>query len=91
MSALENLAYARLRCNAWKGSDIGSVDPETGQLVSLFNPRQQEGAQHFRLQGFVIEPLTVEGRATARLLRLNIDKRVVERRALMLIGRYPRE
>jgi len=91
MSTPENLAYACLRCNAWKGSDIGSVDPETGQLVSLFNPRQQEWAQHFKLQGFVIEPLTVEGRATARLLRLNIDKRVVERRALMLVGRYPRE
>jgi len=91
LSTLENLAYACLRCNAWKGSDIGSVDPETGQLVSLFNPRQQEWPQHFRLHGLVIEPLTAEGRATARLLRLNIDKRVMERRALMLVGRYPRE
>lgn len=60
-------------------------------LVSLFNPRQQEWPQHFRLHGLVIEPLTAEGRATARLLRLNIDKRVMERRALMLVGRYPRE
>jgi hypothetical protein len=73
-----------------QSSDIGSVDPETGQLVSLFNPRQQEWSQHFRLQGFVIEPLTAEGRATARLLRLNIDKRIVERQALMLVSRYPR-
>lgn len=40
------------------------------------------------LRGFVIEPLTAESRVTARLLRLNTDKRVVERRALMLVGRY---
>lgn len=38
----------------------------------------------------MIEPLTAESRVTARLLRLNIDKRAVERRALMLVGRYPR-
>jgi len=48
-------------------------------------------ADHFRLQGFLIEPVTAEGRVTARMLRLNIDKRVVERRALMFAGRYPRE
>jgi hypothetical protein len=87
---MDNLAYACLRCNAWKGSDIGSFDLETGCFVSLFNPRRQSWGDHFRLKGFVIEPLTAEGRVTARILRLNIDKRVVERRALMLIGRYPR-
>ncbi|MCZ2154332.1 MAG: HNH endonuclease [Bryobacterales bacterium] len=25
-----NLAYACLRCNVWKGSDIGSLDAHTG-------------------------------------------------------------
>lgn len=89
-SSLDNLAYACLRCNLWKGTDIGSIDLETGKFVSLFNPREQHWTQHFALRGFVIEPLTVYGRVTARLLRLNIDKRVVERRALMLVGRYPR-
>lgn len=48
----------------------------------------RHGRPHFRLHGFVIEPLTAEGRVTARILRLNIDKRVVERRALMRAGRY---
>jgi len=91
LSTPENLAYACLRCNLWKGSDIGSTDIETGQFVSLFNPRHQDWAQHFVLQGFVIEPLTPQARVTARLLRFNIDKRVVERRALMLVGRYPRD
>lgn len=87
-STADNLAYACLRCNAWKGSDIGSVDPETSQFVSLFHPRRQQWTQHFALQRFIIEPLTAEGRVTVRLLRLNIDKRVVERQALILLGRY---
>jgi hypothetical protein len=34
------------------------------------------------MRGFVIEPLTAEGRVTARLLRLNIDQRLAERRAI---------
>jgi hypothetical protein len=33
-----SLAYACLRCNAWKGSDIGSLDPQTGAFVGLFTP-----------------------------------------------------
>jgi hypothetical protein len=90
LSSVENLAYACLRCNVWKGTDIGSIDLETGEFVSLFNPREQDWTQHFELRGFVIDPLTAHGRVTTRLLRFNIDKRVVERRALMLVGRYPR-
>ena len=86
----ENLAYACLRCNAWKGSDVGSVDPETGAFASLFNPRRQRWDDHFVLRVAVIEPLTAEGKATARLLKLNLDKRVVERQLLAAVGRYPR-
>jgi hypothetical protein len=84
-----NLAFACVRCNAWKGSDIASLDPETGQLVSLFHPRRQRWPDHFRLDGPFIEPVTSEGRVTARLLRLNIDQRIVERRLLIAIRRYP--
>jgi hypothetical protein len=85
-----NLAYACLRCNAWKGSDIGSIDPETGAFVSLFHPRRQCWDDHFVLRAAVIEPLTSEGTATARLLKLNIEKRVVERQLLAAVGRYRR-
>jgi hypothetical protein len=86
----DNLAYACLRCNAWKGSDVGSLDPETGAFVSLFHPRHQRWDDHFVLRVAVIEPLTAEGKATARLLKLNLDKRVVERKLLAAVGRYPR-
>ena len=38
---LENLALACMRCNRRKGPNIGSIDPVTGQLTPLFNPRTQ--------------------------------------------------
>jgi len=59
-------------------------------MVPLFHPRRQRWAAHFLLRGFVIEPLTPEGEVTARLLKLNLDKRVAERRLLLAIGRFPR-
>jgi hypothetical protein len=90
LSVESNLAYACLRCNTWKGSDIASVEPPTSRLTPLYNPRQQKWADHFRLEGAIIEPLTPEGVVTARLLRLNLDQRVAERRLLIVIGRYPR-
>lgn len=85
-----NLAYACLRCNVWKGSDVGSRDPESGAFVGLFHPRHQRWDDHFVLRGVIIELLTAEGRATARLLKLNLDRRVVERQLLAAVGRYPR-
>ena len=88
-SAEDNLAWACVRSNAWKGSDIGSLEPSTGRLVRLSHPRRDRWDEHFHLAGALIEPLTSEGFVTARLLKLNIDKRVVERRLLMAIGRYP--
>jgi hypothetical protein len=84
-----NLALACLRCNSWKGSDIGSLDPLTGGLVPLFNPRTEQWSAHFRLEGLILEPLTPQARATARLLRLNLDQRVMERRALVRAPRFP--
>lgn len=89
-SVADNLAYACLRCNVFKGSDVGSVDGQSGALVSLFHPRRQRWQDHFTLRGALVEPLTAEGNATTRLLKLNLDKRVVERRLLSLTGRYPR-
>jgi hypothetical protein len=79
-SEFENLAYSCLRCNAWKGSDIGSLDGN--RFVPLFNPRKNVWQEHFTARGYAIEPLTSEGRVTARLLRLNNEQRLAERRAI---------
>ena len=90
LSSFDNLAYACVRCNVWKGSDVGSIDNQSGKLVRLFHPRLQQWDDHFALQGVVIKPLTAEGEATVRLLKLNLDKRLAERRILAAAGRYPR-
>lgn len=86
---LENLAYACAQCNRFKGSDIASIDPATGLLVTLFNPRTQNLHEHFRLDGFVIDPLTAIGRATVRLRQLNQIDRLLLRQELHSQNRYP--
>ena len=78
-----NLALACLRCNCYKGPNVGSFDPLTNQLVPLYHPRVQVWEQHFRLVGAEIMPLTPEGRVTVRLLRLNDPDRLAERQRLI--------
>lgn len=85
----DNLALACLRCNRHKGPNVGSFDPLTGRLTPFFNPRQQEWAEHFRLEQAEIIPLTPEARVTVRIFRLNDADRVAERQALMNVGLYP--
>lgn len=85
----DNLALACPYCNRFKGTDLGSLDPETGQLTSFFNPRTQGWAEHFRLEGMEISPLTPEGRVTAAILRFNHPDRMLERERLMQVGKYP--
>jgi len=77
-----NLALACFDCNRFKGSDIGAIDPVTGELVALFNPRAQRWSEHFLLNGGQIIPLTAVGRVTERLLRLNLPNRVEIRQRL---------
>ena len=38
-SLKENLSGSCSLCNRYKGSDIASIDPQTGQLTPLFHPR----------------------------------------------------
>jgi hypothetical protein len=88
-STLENLALACMRCNRHKGPNIGSYDPDGGELVALFNPRTQRWTEHFALEGGRIVPLTAEGRVTVKILALNEARRIVEREALLEVGLYP--
>ena len=79
----ENLAYACFQCNRAKGSDIASLDPLTGILTPLYNPRTQQWHEHFQFRGAIIEPLTAIGRVTAKLLNLNNTARVSIRENLL--------
>ena len=84
----ENLAFACYLCNRYKGSDIASLHPATGELVRLYDPRRDRWEEHFRISGAVVEPLTAIGATTSQLLRLNVTDRVVERQLLQSLNRY---
>jgi hypothetical protein len=86
---MNNLAYACAQCNRFKGSDIATIDPQTGQIAPLFNPRTQSWREHFDLDGAVIMARSPSGRATERLLQLNQVDRILLRRELIKTGRYP--
>ena len=78
-----NLALACVLCNKYKGSDIASIDPGTGKIVSLYNPRRDIWNEHFKLEeSGNIKPLTDIGRTTSQLLRLNTPERISERKIL---------
>ena len=85
----ENLAYACVFCNRYKGSDIASISEQTGSLVRFFNPRTDNWAEHFELDELHIIPTTEIGAVTARMLRFNDSERILERRALDAVGRFP--
>jgi HNH endonuclease len=89
LTAEGNLAYACLACNRNKGTDLGSVWEPSGSLIRFFNPRLDEWADHFSLDEVVIRPITTIGSVTERIFRLNEIERLLERRALRALGRYP--
>ncbi|MGH2516314.1 MAG: HNH endonuclease [Ktedonobacterales bacterium] len=90
LTEFANLAWACFACNHFKGTDLTSIDPLTGHLAALYDPRQHHWERHFRLNGGRIEPLTINGRTTVTLLHLNDPERIARRTGLIEIGRYPR-
>jgi hypothetical protein len=80
-----NLALACTICNKHKGSDLASIDPMSGEIVRLYQPRGDRWGDHFQLnpENGEIIALTVIGRVTARLLRVNRRERVEERGLLV--------
>lgn len=74
--SLDLLALACDRCNAYKGPNLVSIDPDSGEVAPLFNPRQDAWDVHFRWEGAEVVGLTPTGRATVRLLRMNAPRRL---------------
>lgn len=85
----DNLALSCVDCNRHKGSDLFSIDPLTGNITPLYNPRTQEWFSHFELDGARIIGQTDVGRTTVILLRLNDPNRLIHRETLLLVERYP--
>lgn len=79
----ENLALSCLPCNRHKGSDLATFDPQSNEIVPLFNPRRQVWSDHFQLDGLHIVGITPTGRATVFLLMLNSPTRLLNRQVLI--------
>jgi 5-methylcytosine-specific restriction endonuclease McrA len=84
----ENLALSCTLCNQAKGSDIASIDLETGDIVRLYHPRQDYWIDHFDLKAETGEiiPLTAIGSVTERLLRINRTASLSVRQILAQAG-----
>ena len=85
---LRNLAFCCALCNRTKGPNLASLDPATGRLTPLFNPREENWHDHFRLAAAHIIGLTPVGRTTVFLLQLNSEARLIDRRYLVQSGFY---
>lgn len=87
-SEFDNLALACPFCNRYKGTDLGSIDPQTGQLTAFFKPRKHTWAEHFKFDSAALAGLSPEGRVTILILQMNHPDRILERERLMLAGQY---
>jgi hypothetical protein len=84
----ENLALACDRCNLCKGPNLSGIDPQTGMLTALFNPRTAAWDDHFELSGAIIVGKSPIGRATVQVLQVNARQRVRLRAHLLALGEF---
>lgn len=87
-STIANLGLSCRGCNSHKSTKTTAIDPESGKMVSLFNPRTNLWKQHFVwIDNFQqIKGSTSIGRATIAALQLNRTG-VVNLRKLMILGK----
>lgn len=88
-----NLALACWMSNLKKGPNLAGIDPQTGQVARLFNPRSDRWADHFSFgiggavaRGIEIRGLTAIGRATTVVLGMNAEVRQMTRYQLWREG-----
>lgn len=87
-----NLALACPRCNGHKWAATDAPDPDTGEVVPLFNPRVDAWADHFGWSADppgVVVARTATGRATVVRLRMNDPPVVALRVILAEVGLFP--
>lgn len=86
-----NLANSCQGCNNHKFVSVEAIDPLTGEMASLYHPRQQRWADHFAWNEnyTLIVGLTPTGRATVAKLELNRKGVMNLRRLLHGWGLHP--
>ncbi len=85
----DNLALSCPHCNYHKGPNIAGLDPVSGKLTRLFNPRRNRWSAHFAWDGPELVGKTAIGRTTLYLLDMNHPDRVEVRRLLVEAGLFP--
>jgi len=87
----ENLWLACSLCNDHKSDRIAALDPLTGTIVRLFDPRHQVWREHFAwtAEGDRLVGVTPTGRATIAALHLNRPSLVKARQAWVSVGWHP--
>lgn len=91
LTILENLAFSCQRCNNHKFTATESIDPVTGSMAVLYNPRIHIWNEHFEWTEDYTEVLGISstGRATILRLQLNREGIVNLRRVLYQAGLHP--
>lgn len=87
----DNLWLACSQCNKHKSNRIRAIDPQSKQIVLIFDPRHEDWHKHFAPteNKLKIIGLTGAGRATTAALKLNRPHLVNARHFWIKIGLYP--
>jgi len=91
LTVRDNLWLACSMCNDHKGNRIAARDPESGEVVRLYDPRRERWAAHFAwsADGALVLGKTACGRATVAAIRLNRAEIVEARRGWVGAGWHP--
>ena len=87
----ENLCSCCRACNEYKGDAAEAIDPLTGEITPLFNPRQQIWYDHFAWDAAGVHILgkSTIGRATIALLQMNNPTIIEARQRWVSVGWHP--
>jgi hypothetical protein len=87
----DNLWLVCTGCNKRKGNRTTALDPESGRLTPIFDPRRNHWLKHFvwSTDGTLVVGLTPTGRATVAALSLNRPELVRARRRWVSVGWHP--
>ena len=90
-TTLDNLALSCQGCNNHKYNKTEAKDSLSGNVVSLYHPRQQRWSEHFAWNDdfTIVIGLTPTGRATVETLQLNREGVVNLRHVLYMMGEHP--
>jgi hypothetical protein len=90
-TSFENICLACPSCNSYKLDAQSGPDPETGKLVALFHPQQEQWHKHFAWDETktLLLGLTPSGRATIVRLHMNRPALVGLRELWVAFGKFP--